>query len=213
MGFEQTLHLDYLVKVLRPLAYAKILADRGPRRLAKAMAFAGLARAGCRWWRAAAPGLALAPYRPGAIVAEPAHGMRGQRHARRAARVVSRLSERADGRVHHHRPWHAHRRGPLPHARPSGRDPDGTDRAPLPPGRRRGPLARCGGALRDVARRPGVRRRVGVCLAPHFLAALGDRGFSARDRTPFWLRDRDHGLPRTGWHLTGLEGDIGDRRL
>ena len=48
---------------------------------------------------------------------------------------------------------------------------------------------------------------------PLFLAALGDRGFLARGRTLFWLRDPKHGLPRTGWHLTGLEGDIGDRRL
>ena len=46
MGFEQTLALDYLLKVLRPRAYAKTLGDRWPRRMAKAMVLAGLARGG-----------------------------------------------------------------------------------------------------------------------------------------------------------------------
>jgi hypothetical protein len=48
---------------------------------------------------------------------------------------------------------------------------------------------------------------------PQLVRALADREFLTRGRTPFWLRDHEHGLPRTGWHLTGLEGDIGDRRV
>jgi GNAT superfamily N-acetyltransferase len=213
MGFEQTFQLDYLVKVLRPLAYARVLTDRGPRRLAKAVAFAALSRAGCRWWRDAAPGLALAPYQPGATAggaptgcvanvtaAEQVAWYLGCPRARTAAFTLTAQGTPIGAALCLMRDHPGGTRtGRIVHLSHLGDD--------LP--RWRGAVALLESWLADQ----GCAAVSAFASHRPFLAALSDRGFATRARTPFWVRDRDHGLPRSGWHLTGLEGDIGDRRL
>jgi hypothetical protein len=48
---------------------------------------------------------------------------------------------------------------------------------------------------------------------PRFLAALAGRGFVVRARIPVWIREPKGRLPDEGWHLTGIEGDLGHRRV
>jgi GNAT superfamily N-acetyltransferase len=222
MGFEQTFALDYLLKVLRPRAYAKTLGDRWPRRMAKAMVLAGLARGGCRWWQATARDLALAPHQPRTA---PSQAGPPARVEVSPGDCVTNITP--DDQV----AWYLRC--------PSGRTaaftitergvPIGTALCLVrdhPRGARTGRIVHLSYLGEDIARWRGAVALLESWLAaegcaavsvfaahPHFLAALADRGFARRDRTPFWLRERAHGLPRTGWHLTGLEGDIGDRRL
>jgi hypothetical protein len=213
MGFEQTLHLEYRMKVLRPLSYARILADRWPRRIAKAAAFAGLSRARSSWWRSVPPGLALAPHRPGARVEAP------------PAPCVANTTP--DDQIE----WY----GRCPGARTAaftitaGGVPIGTGLCLVrehPAGTRTGRIVHLSYLGEDAARWRGAVVLLESWLADqgcaavsafashrHLLGALGEGGYLTRGRTPFWLRDREHGLPRAGWHLTGLEGDIGDRRV
>ena len=213
MGFEQPLHLAYLVKVLRPVPYTRVLADRWPRRMAKALALAGLSQAGRRPWRVGARDLALAPYDPGALMAGA------------SPPCVANVTP-ADQVA-----WYLGCPGVTSAAltiTASGA-PIGTALCLIrdhPAGTRTGRIVHLSYLGEDVARWRGAVALLESWLGhqgcamvsafasqPLFLAALGERGFLARGRTLFWLRDPHHGLPRTGWHLTGLEGDIGDRRL
>lgn len=213
MGFEQPFQLAYLVKVLRPLLYARLVADGGPRRVAKALALAGLAQVGRRPWRVGARDLALAPYDPGAPTgtgttpgvanATPAGqvawylGCPGVQSAAFTITASRRPIGAALCLIRDHPT--GTRTGRIVHLSHLGQDVD----------RWRGAVDLLESWLGDQ----GCAMVSAFASHPHMLTALRDRGFLARGRTLFWLRDPNHGLPRTGWHLTGLEGDVGDRRL
>lgn len=213
MGFEQPLHLAYLAKVLRPLSYAGVLPDGRPRRIAKALALAGLAKTQRRWWRAGARHLALAPYDARALF---------EKVPIPCVANVTPTDQVA---------WYLGGPGVTSAAftlTASG-TPIGTALCLMkdhPAGTRTGRIVHLSYLGEDVACWRGAVELLESWLGDHgcamvsafashrhFRAALGDRGFLARGRTLFWLRDRNHGLPRAGWHLTGFEGDIGDRRL
>ncbi len=213
LGFVQPFHLQQLVKVTRPLVWARTLDGPLPRRLLKAAVLGARARM-TRPAFASRSSVSVHPYdarlrptpdRPWPAVANaeaagqidwylrcPVVGARAF-HIKRGESILGvalcLVKEHAPGV----------RTARIVHLSYLGEDP-GVWRSALAAVEAR--LVEAGCSMISV-----------FACHPRFLAALTGRGFVARGRVPFWILDPKGRLPREGWHLTGIEGDIGYRRV